>query len=855
MSMRPYLVLLALLIAFPSAPRCAMANDGPTEANSQPSQRMSPELLWKLGRLGESSVSPDGKQVAYTVRHYELAKNKGLSSLHVVDLKSGQDTVVLKDWPSLNSIQWITTSVGPRLFFIGRHGKSENRVVGEGAVVGGEWFMTPVPAEQKNLHLSSSQAWMLNLNPKLEGIGVILETTPDGFTLVKRVVPGGPADRQGKLKAKQKITAVGQGDGGQLVDITGKGLGSIVEKIRGTAGTKVRLRVVNKDENDPQIITIVRNRIQLDTDATGDDKDATATVTPPTFDLTQATNVEGGVANLKVSPDGKHLAFTVEVKMDKTVNELFEDLPFADARIIDSLMYRHWDAWHDYAYTHLHVAPFDGKGPITSMTDLMKGLKANCPVPPFAGSEQFNWSPDGKEMAYTLKDVPDWAESTNSDVYVVPVDGSAKARNITQGMPGYDNDPVYSPNGKYLAFHSMKRASFESDRNRVMVMNRQTGKIMDATRGLDQTAHGATWMPDSKSLVFASETKGTQQLFQVGLEKPGAKQLSEGRYNWGLAEILPDGKHALVTRMDMLRPKELFLLNLNDAKATTVSHINEIREAELEGPTMEERGVEATDGKKIHTWGIHPPDFDPKSDKKWPMLTYCQGGPQGQIGQWFSYRWNFHLMAANGYVIVAPNRRGLPGFGREWNDQISGDWGGQAMKDILSATDSMTAEPYIDKDHAAAIGASFGGYTVYWLMGNHSDRFCSMVAHCGVFNLESMYGATEELFFVNYDLGGPYWKSADIQKDYDAFSPNRFVGKWKTPLLVIHGERDFRVPVTQGMEAFTAAQVQKVESRFLYYPDEGHWVLSPQNGVLWHRVFFNWVDRFCKPNETPQPDN
>ena len=734
MSMRPHLFLLALLFTLSPAFWCVMAKDGPAEANSQQSQRMSPELLWKLGRLGESSVSPDGKQVAYTVRHYELAKNKGLSSLHVVDLKSGQDTVVLKDWPSLNSIQWITTSVGPRLFFIGRDGKSENRVVGEGD-------------NQKTFFVESSQAWMMNPN--------------------------------------------------------------------------------------------LQPSIRLQT----------------TSDMIQATNVDGGVANLKVSPDGKHLAFTVEVKMDKTVNELFEDLPFADARIIDSLMYRHWDAWHDYAYTHLHVAPFDGKGPITSMTDLMKGLKANCPVPPFAGSEQFNWSPDGKEMAYTLKDVPDWAESTNSDVYVVPVDGSAKARNITEGMPGYDNDPVYSPDGKYLAFHSMKRASFESDRNRVMVMNRQTGKIMDATRGLDQTAHGATWMPDSKSLVFASETKGTQQLFQVGLEKPGAKQLSEGRYNWGLAEILPDGKHALVTRMDMLRPKELFLLNLNDAKATTVSHINDTIYADLELPTIEERWVEATDGKKIHTWVIHPPDFDPKSDKKWPMLTYCQGGPQGQIGQWFSYRWNFHLMAANGYVIVAPNRRGLPGFGREWNDQISGDWGGQAMKDILSATDSMTAEPYIDKDHAAAIGASFGGYTVYWLMGNHSDRFCSMVAHCGVFNLESMYGATEELFFVNYDLGGPYWKSAEIQKDYDAFSPNRFVGKWKTPLLVIHGERDFRVPVTQGMEAFTAAQVQKVESRFLYYPDEGHWVLSPQNGVLWHRVFFNWVDRFCKPNETPQPDN
>lgn len=735
MMLRLHLVLIALLISFSPTQLCALATDGQTDAKSKPSQRMTPELLWKLGRLGEAVVSPDGSQVAYTVRHYKLAENKGLSALHVTDLKSGQDTVVLKDWPSLNSIQWSSTPKGVRLFFVGRGGKSQQEAKSNET--------GPV------MHLDSSQAWVLHLNP-----------------------PG----QNGASKSAVFL------------------------------------------------------------------------------DLKQATNVEGGIANLKVSPRAKHLAFTVEVKMDKTVNELFEDLPFADARIIDSLMYRHWDAWHDYAYTHLHVAPFDGTGLVSTMTDLMKGIKANCPVPPFAGSEQFNWSPDGKQMAYTLKDVPDWAESTNSDVFVVAIDGNSPAKNITKGMPGYDNDPVYSPDGKFLAFHSMERASFESDRNRIMVMNRANGEMFDATRGLDQTAHGATWTPDSKSLVFASETQGTEQLFQVDLASPGAKQLSKGRYNWGLMEILPNGKQAVVSRMDMLRPKELFVLDLNDANADTVSHINDTIYADLDLPTIEERWVEATDGKKIHCWVIHPPEFEPNSDKKWPLLTYCQGGPQGQIGQWFSYRWNFHLMAANGYVIVAPNRRGLPGFGRAWNDQISGDWGGQAMKDILAATDSMTSEPYIDKEHAAAIGASFGGYTVYWLMGNHRDRFCSMVAHCGVFNLESMYGATEELFFVNYDLGGPYWKSPEIQKEYNEFSPNRFVGKWKTPLLVIHGERDFRVPVTQGMEAFTAAQVQHVESRFLYYPNEGHWVLSPQNGVLWHRVFFEWVDRFCKSSETPQPD-
>ncbi len=302
----------------------------------------------------------------------------------------------------------------------------------------------------------------------------------------------------------------------------------------------------------------------------------------------------------------------------------------------------------------------------------------------------------------------------------------------------------------------------------------------------------------------------------------------------------------LIRQQNMLRPTELAVLDVETKQLVTVTDVNGELYKTLELPRVEERYFTASDGKPIHNWVILPPDYDPSGDKQWPMLTYCQGGPQGQIGQWFSYRWNFHMMAAQGYVVLAVNRRGLPGFGREWNDQISGDWGGQAMQDILASTDAMMADPTIDRKRVAAIGASFGGYTVYWLMGNSASRFCAMIAHCGVFNLESMYGSTEELFFVNWDLGGPYWKSEAIAEAYDLFSPHRFVGNWKTPLLVIHGEKDFRVPVTQGMEAFTAAQVQGVPSRFLYYPEEGHWVMSPQNGVLWGRVFFDWLDRYCK---------
>ena len=683
-------------------------------------QRMSPELLWKLGRLGEAAVSGDGSKIVYSVRRYNLEDDKGSSSLHLIDAKTNSHSKIIENWKSIGEIQWSSTSKGERIFFVGLNG-----------------------AEETDRDAAENES-----EPDAGGV----EETPQAWSI------------------------------------------------------------------DP---------------ANGDTR--------------QLTNIEGGIANLKVAPTGSHIAFTQDIKMDDEVKDLYPDLPKADARIIDGLMYRHWNAWHDFKYSHLHIAPIKDDGSIGETIDLMKGVKADCPVPPFGGSEQIAWSPDGTEIAYTMKNVPDWAQSTNSDVFVVKIDDPTSVKNVTQGLEGYDNNPVYSPDGKYLAFHSMQRGGFESDRNRIMLLDRSTGTMRDLTEGLDQTAHDAVWTLDSKSVIFASEHRGTNQLFRADLDSTGVKQVSKGRFNWSLIEVLPDGDTALVSKMDMLRPRELSVINLADATDRVITNINDDIYKNLEMPKIEERWVDATDGKKIHCWVIHPPEFDAASEQKWPLLTYCQGGPQGQIGQWFSYRWNFHLMAAKGYVVVAPNRRGLPGFGREWNDQISGDWGGQAMKDLLSATDNMIAEPYIDEQRVGAIGASFGGYTVYWMMGNHKKRFCTMISHCGVFNLESMYGSTEELFFVDWDLGGPYWNSDEIKKEYDQFSPNRFIGSWDTPLLVIHGEKDFRVPITQGMEAFTAAQVKGIPSRFLYYPNEGHWVLKPQNGVLWHRVFFDWLDRYCKP--------
>ena len=661
---------------------------------------MTPELLWKLGRLGSAQYSEDGKLAAYTVRNYVLKENSGTSDLYVVDVATGQSRKLLSNWVSIADLQFGSSPFGERIFITG--------------------------TEQKGKKFTS-QAYAVN--PQ---------------------------------------------DGGLL----------------------------------------------------------------------RLTDIKDGIGNLKVSPKGTHIAFTQDIKLDKEVKEVYEDLPKANARIIDKLMYRHWNAWHDYKYSHLHVAKLGSDGKAQTAVDLMKDMKVDCPVPPFGGSEQFNWNPNGQQLAFTMKDVEKWAESTNSDVYLVNLSSPTTHINITASNKGYDNNPVYSHDGKYLAYASMERASFEADRNRIMVYDLSAKKAIDATAGLDQTTHGATWSPDDKRIYFVSEYRGTNQIFSVPSRGGELKQHSQGRYNWGLDGIAPSGKQALVTFCDMNRPNELAVMNLADGQKRTLTHINDKIYARLQLPKIEERWIPSTDGKKIHNWVIYPPNFD--SSKKYPLLTYCQGGPQGQIGQSFSYRWNFHLMAANGYVIVAPNRRGLPGFGRKWNDDISGDWGGQAMKDILSSTDAMLAESFIDKDRAAAIGASFGGYTVYWLMGHHADRFATMVAHCGVFNLDSMYGTTEELFFVNWEMGGPYWKDAATQALYDKFSPHKFVGQWNTPLLVIHGEKDFRVPVNQGMEAFTAAQVNDIPSRFLYFPTEGHWVLGPQNGIVWHRVFFEWLDQYCK---------
>ena len=556
----------------------------------------------------------------------------------------------------------------------------------------------------------------------------------------------------------------------------------------------------------------------------------------------QVTDYPFSVSNLKVDPTGRRLAFTRRVELDPKPVDRYPDLQKAEARIIDSLLYRHWDTWSDYSYSHLFVAELSSDLEARQPVDLMEGLRWHCPTPPFAGSEEFEWSADGEEIAYTMKVSNRPAESTDTDVWLQRPGSGEEARCLTPGMEGYDRNPAYSPDGRWLVFQSMERAGFESDRNRLMLVDRRTGQMRDLTDGFDLSAHFAGWTPDSTGLYFDSDTNGTTQLFHASVPGGQRTQITSGQYNWALKDVHADGR-LLVARQSMVRPWELGILPASGGEWAAVTDVNGEIYAELSLPTVHERWIPATDGKQIHSWVILPPDFDP--NRRYPLLVYCQGGPQSQIGQWFSYRWNFHLMAAQGYVVVAPNRRGLPGFGQEWNDQISEDWGGQAMQDILSATDSMLTESYVDAGRCAAIGASFGGYTVYWLMGNHDGRFRTMIAHCGLFNLESWYASTEELFFANWDVGGPYWENEALQAAYDRHSPHKYVQNWRTPLLIFHGEKDFRVPINQGMEAFTAAQLRGLKSRFVYFPEEGHWVLSPQNGVLWHREFFRWLDETC----------
>jgi len=552
------------------------------------------------------------------------------------------------------------------------------------------------------------------------------------------------------------------------------------------------------------------------------------------------------INGFKYSPDGKRLLFIREVKYDPSVRDLYPDLPKANARIMDDLMYRHWKSWEDGKYSNIFVVGYEDGKLIGEPKNIM-GEAFDSPLQPFGGMEQINWSPDGKTIAYTCQKLSgkEYALSTNSDIYLYDLP-SGKTRNLTVGMEGYDMEPVFSPDGHFIAWNSMKTPGFESDRNRIFIYDFQKDKMWEMTQGLNRNADHPHWATDGSGIYFTTGERGTYQIYYVDFNKGGRlRKFTGGNYNY--YDFIVSDAVVIARRASMSEPHELFRLPVDTGRPNQITFTNKEALNGIQMGKVRKRWVETTDGKKMLVWMIYPPGFDPqkKTDKKYPALLYCQGGPQSTVSQFWSYRWNFQLMAANGYIIVAPNRRGLPSFGREWNDQISGDWGGQAMQDLLSAIDDAKTEPYIDENRLGAVGASFGGYSVYWLAGNHEKRFKVFIAHDGLFNLESWYGTTEELFFANKDIGGPYWLKTP-PKSYAVDSPHRFVGKWDTPILVVQGEKDFRVPVGEGMQAFQAAQLKGIPSKFLYFPDEGHWVQSPQNAILWQRVFFDWLDRFLK---------
>lgn len=554
------------------------------------------------------------------------------------------------------------------------------------------------------------------------------------------------------------------------------------------------------------------------------------------------SSVENGIAGFLFSPDEKQVLMIGSVKYSRTAEDIYPDLPKATGRLIDDLMYKHWDEWVT-EIPHPLLGSFDGNQ-VTDVIDIMQDEPFEAPMKPFGGVESFAWAPDGSKLIYVSrkKTGMEYALSTNSDLYLYDV-ASKKTSNITEGMMGYDTNPVYSPDGKYVAWLSMEHDGYESDKNRIFIMDTTTGEKTDLTADWDYTVDAIAWNPDGKSIYFIAPKDGVTPIFSIALADRSVKVVAEGVFDY--ASLAPvDGNTLITMRHSMLMPNEL--VAVKDGKAAQISNVNTELLAKLDMPTVEKRMVPTTDGKQMTTWVLYPPKFDP--NKKYPALLYCQGGPQSAVSQFWSTRWNLALMAANGYVVIAPNRRGLPGFGTEWNAQISKDYGGQNMKDYFSAVDDMKKEAYIDADHIGAVGASYGGFSVYWLAGHHEGRFAAFIAHAGIFNTEAQYLETEEMWFANWDMGGPFWdKSNAAAQATFATSPHRFVDKWDTPILITHGEYDFRILASQGMMAFNAARLRGVPAEMLIFPDENHWILKPQNAVMWQRVFFRWLDRWLKP--------
>lgn len=662
-------------------------------------KKLTPEALWAMGRIGSSSVSPDGKQIAYTVSYYSVKENKSHTVIYVMNADGTNNLLLTHTADSEVEPTWI---------------KGGSKIA----------FLTATSG--------SMQIWEMN---------------PDG------------SERK------------------------------------------------------------------------------------------QLSSYEGGIEGFKFSPDESKVLFISQVKYGQRTSDIYPDLDKASGKVINDLMYKHWDEWVENI-PHPFVASFDGNQ-VGAATDILKDEPYESPMKPFGGIEQLAWSNDSKQIAYTCRKKTglEYSVSTDSDIYLYNTE-TGETRNLckedaTDKNLGYDTNPKFSPDGKSIAWQSMERDGYESDRNRLCVMNLKSGEKTYVTEAFQSGVDDYCWAPDGKTLYFVGVWHATSMVHSTNL-KGEVKQLTDGMYDYTSVAML-NNKQLLTKRHSLSEADELFTVDLKKKNAVTrITKENDQIFSQLQMGKVEARWTKTVDGKDMLSWVVYPTNFNP--NKKYPTLLFCQGGPQSPVSQFWSYRWNLQLMAANDYIIIAPNRRGLPGFGMEWLEDISTNYGGHCMDDYLSAIDDIAKEPCVDKDRLGCVGASFGGYSVYWLAGHHNKRFKAFIAHDGFFNMEQQYLETEELWFTNWDLGGAYWEKNNpaVQRSY-ANSPHLFVDKWDTPILCIHGEKDFRILASQGMAAFNAAKLRGVPAQLLIFPDENHWVLKPQNGILWQRTFFAWLDKWLKP--------
>lgn len=551
------------------------------------------------------------------------------------------------------------------------------------------------------------------------------------------------------------------------------------------------------------------------------------------------TNENELLADTKISPDGKYKISSQDVKIKPVSgSDYYPEFKKSNVLIYESLNYRHWDTWEDGKFGHIMVAPIVNGKP-GKAKDIMPGEPYDCPLKPDGGDEGYVWSSDSKKVVYSCKKKfgTAYAISTNTDIYAYDI-ATGQTTNLTADNPGYDVQPSFNKHGQ-MAWLQMKRDGYESDKQDLVVTD---GTTKINLTGQNDLIHidGYKWAADGKSLFFTSAVNGTVQLYNVTYPGRVITQVTSGDFN--VNDIVgQQGNTLIVARGDFNHANELYTVNIANGHMKQLSHVNDAVYATLGKCKTERRTVKTVDGKDMLVWVLYPPNFDPA--KKYPTLLYCEGGPQSALTQFYSFRWNLQLMASNGYIIVAPNRRGMPGHGTAWNEEISKDNGGLAIQDYLSAIDDMSKESFVDKDHLGCVGASYGGYSVYMLAGVHKKRFKTFIAHDGIFDFRSMYGTTEEMWFPNWEYGGPYWDkdNAAAQKSYKEFSPSNFVANWDTPILIFHGEKDYRVPLEQGLQAFQAAQLQGIKSKLIIMQDENHWVLHPQNALIWQHEFYKWL--------------